>query len=711
MRNTMITKTFVMRLQKLFIRIVLWVLLFTSVSIATFITLGYFAASKPVSYLPGIHESDLEPYASGVNQIELKRSWYELFVDEYGRVTIKTIEGEVIMSNLTYYSAYEGVNDDWGLDNISLKLTSDSIISIMGEGPLDVLVRILLTIHNDIPKIDVNIKTLYSKNTIVRREALVAAFDVKVSEVYRKNRQVDVESFDSEYWLQRQGVRFGSGYRSALIYHTPFVSSLQLDTKRNLLFINLEYYLDHPYIHIPFQKDGGGKWIDLSTAKYIAGDERNNNFSIYFGGIPKVTPRIMLVPNGYLAGYVFTEHADGGNIRTHRAAYFGSEDISSVDDALGGFVGHKIPVTKSVFYADPGGPPGTSGTSIRDDPDWPQFLDFLDQLNETGDYDICLHTPDESNSNRELLEESIKFMKDRFNSSTWIDHGMFSGKINRECFVCDGLNPGSEYYTTDLWEKYETRYFWSPAVEQIRNYSLKENIRKLRLYDASVNLWKRYMSSKELNEMRFYNAFREMVRRYLDKGELNSLMFYKGHAFPTPLFWQHLTQTRNFYSWVTDYVKGTINLSVKKVKVEQKLLNKLISDWGIFINHGYFVRNGYHDDVLSERNGKIIINPYFDKILGLMARMREEGDLYITTIRDLLDYWVLIENISFNYMPDGVIYINNGNDEPIKGLSLVVHANTVRINGEIPKFRRVGENTIFWFDIPAKHSVSMQVEL
>jgi hypothetical protein len=97
---------------------------------------------------------------------------------------------------------------------------------------MGVLVKILLTAHNNIPNIDVNIKTHYSKNTIVRREALVATFDVKVSEVYRKNRQVDVESFDSEYWLQRQGVRFGSGYRSALIYHTPFVSSLQLDTKK-----------------------------------------------------------------------------------------------------------------------------------------------------------------------------------------------------------------------------------------------------------------------------------------------------------------------------------------------------------------------------------------------------------------------------------------------------------------------------------------------
>jgi len=696
-------KTSVMCLGKLIIKIVLGILSLTSVTIVTFLILGYFAASKPVSYLPEIHVSDLVHYPSGANQIKLLRAWYELFVDEDGRVTVKTIEGEVIMSNLMYYSAYLDGKDDWGLDNISVKLTSDSTISIIGEGSLDVLVKILLTAHNDIPKIDVNIKTLYSQNTIIMREALVAAFDVKVNEVYLKNSQIDVEPLVSEYWLQRQGVRFGCGDRSALIYHTPHVSSLQLDTKRNLLFVNLEYYLDHPFIHIPFQEDGGGKWVDLSTAKYIAGDERNNNFSIYFGDNPKVTPRIMLVPKGYLAGYVFTEHADGGNISTHRAAYFGSEDISSVGDALGGFVGHKIPVTKSVFY----NVESLSGQSIPDDP---QFLDFLDQLNETGYYDICLHTPDGSNSNREVLKESIQFMKDRFDARTWIDHGMYSGKINRESFVADGLNPNSEYYAADLWEKYGIRYFWSTAVEVIQNTSLKEKIIKLRLYEASVTFWKRYLSPKELNEMRFDIAFRELVRRYLDKGELNSLKPNKGNAFPTPLFWQNLTQSRNFYSWPTDYVKETSDLSEKKVNIEQKLLKKLISDRGIFISHGYYVRNSPKEDFLIQRNGKIVINPYFDKILGLMARMRDEGDLFITTIRDLLDYWILIENISFDYMADGIIYVNNNNDKPIKGLSLIAHANNVRINGEIPKFRRVGENTIFWFDIPAKYRSSIQLE-
>ena len=678
----------------------LWLLLISFLSIVTFLILGYFKASKTISYLPEIHIDELKFHADGLHKAELKSSAYVLSVDENGGITVKSSDGELIMSSLTYYTSYDVSKEKWGLNKLSVLPKSDSTISIAGEGQPGVDISILLTVPKNRPELEVKVNTHYNINTIINRESIVAGFDVSPSEIYLKNRQSSDDNFDQEYWLQREGARFGKGNRSALIYHTPMVSSLQLDTKGNLLFINLEYNRDHPFLNIPYQKDGGGKWVDLSAAKYTSGEERSNSFSLFFGNIPKVVPRLMQVPDGNLAAYVFTEHADGGNIRTHRAAYFGSEDISRVEDAKGGFAGHKIPVTKSVFYSDI---KSNIDSSKHFNGDRTQYLDFLDQLYKTGDYDLCLHG---SSSNRDLFEESVKFMKDRFDEKTWIDHGMFSGKSHRTAFVCDGLNQDSEFFVGDLWKKYDVLYFWNAAVEEIIKPSFKEEFKKLKLYDASVNLWKSYLSPKELKELRFDKALRVLFRHYHEKGEENTLLSSKGNGFPTPLFWQHPTRTNNFYSWSTDFVK-VFSRSDIGVKEEEQRLNKQISEWGILINHGYFVRNNFEDGVLSEQNGKIVIDPYFDKTLGLMDRMHQEGNLYTTTVRKLLDYWILIENISFNYSPDGSVFLSNNNDKAINGLSIAVHADSVRINGEIPKSRRVGDNTIFWFDIPAGNCVKI----
>ena len=209
--------------------------------------------------------------------------------------------------------------------------------------------------------------------------------------------------------------------------------------------------------------------------------------------------------------------------------------------------------------------------------------------------------------------------------------------------------------------------------------------------------------------MKFPIALIELSKRIDDKGQLDSFLPNRGNSFPTPLFWQHPTRTNKLYSWVTDYVK-TFSHSDQGVKEEEGNLEKLISDRGIFINHGYFVRNLYEDGVLINSNGKITTNPYFDQTLAIMARMHEKGDLYITTIRELLDYWVLIENISFDYMTDGTIYINNLNDKPIKGFSFAIKADNVRIDGTIPESRRDGDDTILWFDISAGLSVRLKEE-
>ncbi len=114
-------------------------------------------------------------------------------------------------------------------------------------------------------------------------------------------------------------------------------------------------------------------------------------------------------------------------------------------------------------------------------------------------------------------------------------------------------------------------------------------------------------------------------------------------------------------------------------------------------------------DTTEELSGSVKLNPYFERELEYMAKMRDKGDLYITTIRELLNYWILTENVSFSYSPDGEIIVFNNNDIPIKGLSLAVKSSEVLVNGEIPKSRQDAEDTIFWFDLNANDNATIKI--
>jgi hypothetical protein len=706
-KKTKISKKIPIQLSLL--KILPWILVIVCAVIFILIFIGYHGAQNHISYLPDTKLDSLVGPRLDKYNYELRSSGYCFFADANGKIRVTTNSGDKIISDIYYYASYEGTNEKWGLDDIIVQLISDSTISFKGAGLSGTKVNITITASRAESRLDINVRTIYGKNTLVDREALVAVFDIPVSEVYKKNRQIDTYSFSNEYWLQRQGVLFGKNERSALAYNLSGVSSLQLDARKNLLFVNLEYSKDHPHDNIPYQADGGGRWEDQSMAIYKSGEERNNFFSLYIGNLPKAIPRLLMVPYGYLAGYIFTEHADGGNIRSHRAVYFGCDTIRKIEDALGGFAGNAIPVTKSVFYTNPD---HDSYSSVSVDTTDKQFMDFLDQLNGTGLYEVCLHSPEGGESDRKMLEESIKFMKDRYDAITWIDHGMESGNNNRECFTADGLNPDSKFYSADIWQKYGTLYFWNSAVEKIRSLSyvsVSKKLKALKLISASTELWRHYFSPDELKSKKFISALVELFDRYSSGKELNSLCTYKGEAYPTPLYWKHPTRTENFYSWVTDYTYENPELWTKKAEshysVELEKLDKLVSNRGIFINHGYYIRNIKGQDMSNEVNGSVIINPYFEQILEYIARMRDSGDLYLATVRDLMDYWILAENISFKYMTDGSVHVYNNNDKPIHGLAMAVHSSTVLVNGEVPSSKMDGDDMIFWFNIEAKEQV------
>ena len=517
-----------------------WVLLSISIMIVLIMAIGHLRSDVPVSYLPDKKFRYVNKIEDNPKTVELSNVWYTLIIDMTGNVTIKDADNEKIVSCLSYHAEFEG-SGHLNLTDVRIWSDSDSTAMIEGSVNEKSQVKIIVTVPRNEPKATFIINTSYSDSVTVTREALLAYTDVQVTEVYQRNRQVDTKRFNREYWLGNEGLKIGKGNRSLMIYKPGEISSLQLDKKGKVIIINLESQFDHPFIQIPFQEDGGDKWIDRSAATYKAGDERKNEFSIILGKVPDIVPRLMLVPDGYLAGYVFTEHADSANIRSHRAAYFGSEKITDISKATGGFAGHSIPVTKSVFFEEFDG--NTSENSEQGEFCEREYSEFLDQLYSTGLFDLCLHTPERANSERAYLEEAIKSMKEKYESITWIDHGFFHGNSNRESFVADGLNPSSAYYAADLWNKYGTRYFWSPAVEAIRfskpGISVREELLSIRLIALSTEFWKRYDYRKNYLWRKFACCNFEDVYMAISLClKMNSMQPFSSSALPTPLYWQ-----------------------------------------------------------------------------------------------------------------------------------------------------------------------------
>ncbi|NOU53269.1 hypothetical protein HN020_00315 [Brevibacillus borstelensis] len=523
------------------------------------------------------------------------------------------------------------------------------LVKVIGDTPAAQVETNYLLRQNS-PVVDVEVKTTYKRQIKVFREALTLSFAPKVSEVYRKNRKVDTHSFQKQYWLDREGVRFGQGKQSAFLYHTPHVSSLELNTVQNQLVVNLDHMGDHRYVEETVGKQVGKV---RHASEYKPQEQRINTFSLIVGFQPSLMPRLMNQPHGFLATHVWTEHADEQSLASNRAAYYGSEKIASPDKAVGGFVKYKIPVTKSVFYSNPYYRlQQPMNVALHENQ---EFLQFLKDLHKRG-IEIGLHTayPFDLHLYRDVAENILAFMKNEFHSVTWIDHGYV-----KYSFGFQGLDIKTPYYIADLWQKYDTRYFWHYSSEDVTN----------------VN-----------------QAFDLLQTR-------------NGDSRRTPLYWAHPTVTGPFYSWAAAIVPENTMYRYN----EQNLL-QLINDRGVFISHAYIARipQGKAAGKILKRDqkGALVIQPSFDQLLKKMASLRDQQKLYLTTVRDLMKYWLALEQVRMEYDANGTVRVYNDGPAKISGLSMAVRGAEVYVNGKKPPQKKDQGDLIFWFDLePHAHAV------
>ena len=281
--------------------------------------------------------------------------------------------------------------------------------------------------------ITINIKSTFLEDIRLLRLAFMQPLREGKLTVYRRNQQIDSVNFQSSYYLDREGfVVEGDGF-AMCTYHNTGISSLQLDTENRYICFNIDYWRDHPLLHYPMRSDTSDYFEDISYRNVKAGDIIEGEFKLYMDA-PSDLPRLMPVWDGYQSAFIFTEHADWTDLRTHRAVLFGNENITEPEDAVGGFCYFNIPVTKSVFYWNPDNVTNekiSDGrfpelvTSIKTDK---EFHKLLKTIKKEG-FEICLHSPEVYTTIPSEYPKAMRFMKRNFNTVSWIDHGYNNGRV------------------------------------------------------------------------------------------------------------------------------------------------------------------------------------------------------------------------------------------------------------------------------------------
>ena len=629
---------------------------------------------KIPSYLPSIPAVSAEKPSY---KTLIKNSFYQIAFDEkQAMINISNKENFSLTKQAVYSLEYklqrtEKSSKSIVLDQWKLLGTSDSSISFKIAGN-EVEVFVDFVLLGDSPKLKIKSRTLFKKSVFIVREALVFDMNTAISEVYRKNRMVDQSHFQNEYWLDKEGVKFGKGNQSLYFYHNPQISSAQIDANKNRLVVNLDYAFDHLLMHFPVRKDTlKGIKEDRSNNWCVKGSSASSSFEFFCGEDAASIPRFMKNPHGYIAAFIFTEHADYTDLRTQYAVNYGSEEIQDYNKATGGFAKHKIPVTKSVFYNNP---ENTNNSAFNKDfttphcalKSTPDFEKFIDDLFQHG-YEITLHTPDQNTTTPKNLEEAIRYFSGKYNSRTWIDHGYDNGeKDNREDFVCDGLIKQSPYYALDLWKKYNTRYFWNCYTEDSALFP----------YAFNCNL------------KAIYHGF--------------------GDLLPTPDYWAHKAIATGVYSWPSNQLLFNKDAGLWGFFFDDDRINDLVQSQEILVNHCYPSRidPGTGFFYLNEK-GKYVITPEFDKTLEKLASFRDQNVLNTTTIKQFMDYQIALENVEYQMVSKGKIKIVNHNSTAVKGLSMAINAKEVVVSGKQIKTKQHHKDILFWFDLAPHESVDI----
>lgn len=514
-------------------------------------------------------------------------------------------------------------------------------------------------------------ETRFKEDVKLLRLAFVLPLPEGEITIYRRNQHIDSLNLQSSYYLDREGFTIKYDNICFSTYHNTGISSLQLNTDNRYACFNIDYWRDHPLLHYPMRTDTSDYFKDISYRNVKADEILTGYIDFYNYYFPDELPRIMPVWDGYQSAFIFTEHADWTDLRTHRAVLFGNENITKPEDAVGGFCYFDIPVTKSVFYWNPdnvtndlaskGNFFGSHATITTEK----EFYKLLKSIKKRG-FEICLHSPEQYTTIPSEFPKAMRFMRRNFNTVSWIDHGYNNGPDkNRENLACDGLLPDSPNYSADLWKKNGVRYLWNAYYEEHRMEDHNFDGHFVQPYDG------------------FGDALPNRQITTLPNGDPDFLLW----STPSTL------EVNEDHEWY--YYFDSIRLQ------------RLVDQHNVFITHIYPAwTDPWRGFWQYNENGTVVAMPGFNFALSQLARFRDEKKILPTTIEKYLSYYEKLQNLDYLILDNKTIQLTNAS-EAIEGLTLLC-TKPIIVEGKVMDFRKVEEGYLVWFDLKKNETVTIR---
>lgn len=531
--------------------------------------------------------------------------------------------------------------------------------------------RLELGLRESDPTLQWRFHTQWKRSLELVRQAIVLDIAGSPLQALDETGRCIMPGNEDESWLGHGAVFFGDSSTAFGIPYPKELSSLQVDWVNNRVWLNTDWSLDHPLLHWPQEEKSRNRFVDYSCSRYKRSDRCSAVWETWLG-VRADLPAIQDRPSGFEGTFIWTEHADYSDLQLQRAVMYGVDSLSDPTLAHAGFVAHSIPMTKSVFYDNPdhvsnGNRHGSFPGEIATLRGTPGFEALMRSLEESGN-EIALHTPEHFTSSNKQMDEALQFMRSRFGTSTWIDHGYDNAPTsNREDLVCDGLNRASDFYALDLWKRYGITSAWNCYFEDTAVYAPFA-------FDSRLSTPYAGISSR----------------------------------FPAPVYWKHASRSGDLLHWRTTTTLDPPDASLWSFYLGEQRIEDLLQLHGTYIAHCYPARVDSTNGFYRLHEGHWEIDPAFDQILALQSRYRGEGRLWLPVIRDYLHYQQQRQQVRISPADSGWQFFN-GSGELIKGFTLSTAAKLL-IDSHAQSIKSVGIETYYSFDLQPGETVSVKIQ-